>query len=381
MVQRAVRGIERIVFFGREIVENFRTKDLVMSSDETSIRVEPVFFKSADVPQENNNWLNTWEICDACSSVVKKINEEKKKECVEGAQRIGGAWRIYLTDETARVMLLSEGITLRGQQVELKEQNPFRIAPEFDMYETTRLFIRNVPLSFDNAEIEKTLRNKGVVMVNPMKYSRARDPKGKLTNFKTGDRFVDIVVPDDALPKQMSVGAFTAFLYYKEQKQAEKELECGNCMEKGHRRKECPNTVVCYNCRQPGHKKGDPECPSVPDHLEGDDAVSDARSDTSANASFDTETGHVSDDDSANKEEERSVSQMLEGALTSQATPTGKHIQSLITRYVPGSKSGSAASRSSSPASRRKMADRSPDIDQDSIKQKDKMAKKLKDKK
>ena len=266
MVLRAVRGKERIVFFGREIVENFRTKDLVMSSDETSIRVEPVFFKCAD------NWLNTWEICDACSSVVKKINDEKKKKCVEGAQRIGGVWRIYLTDETARVMLLSEGITLRGQHVELKEQNPFRIAPEFEMYEI-RLFIKNLRFSFDNAEIEKTLRNKGVVMVNPMKYSKARDPKAKLTNFKTDDRFVDIVVPDDALPKQLSVGAFTAFLYYKKQKQAEKQLECGNCMEKGHRRKECLNPVVCYNCRQPGHKKGDPECPSVPDHLEGDNVV------------------------------------------------------------------------------------------------------------
>ena len=30
-----------------------------------------------------------------------------------------------------------------------------------------------------------------------LKYVRARTPEGKLTNFMTGDRFVDIVVPDD----------------------------------------------------------------------------------------------------------------------------------------------------------------------------------------
>ena len=48
-----------------------------MSSDETNVRVKPVFFKSSDVPQENNNWLNTWEICIAASEVVKEINAEK----------------------------------------------------------------------------------------------------------------------------------------------------------------------------------------------------------------------------------------------------------------------------------------------------------------
>ena len=41
--------------------------------------------------------------------------------------------------------------------------------------------------------------------MNSMKYSRARDPDGKLTNFKTGDRFVDILVPDEPLPKKKTV--------------------------------------------------------------------------------------------------------------------------------------------------------------------------------
>ena len=67
-------------------------------------------------------------------------------------------------------------------------------------------------------------------MVNQMKYSRARDPNGMLTNFKTWDRFVYIIVPDNALTKKMPVGIFDAALFYKEQKQAVEGMECGNCM-------------------------------------------------------------------------------------------------------------------------------------------------------
>ena len=69
-----------------------------------------------------------------------------EKENIEGAQRIGGLWRVYLKDETARVKLLCQGITLRGQQVELKREKPL---PYWYVilrtYETTRLFIINVP--------------------------------------------------------------------------------------------------------------------------------------------------------------------------------------------------------------------------------------------
>ena len=41
---------------------------------------------------------------------------------VKGAQRIGGLWRIYLTDEEAGVSLLATGMNLRGQQISLKNR-------------------------------------------------------------------------------------------------------------------------------------------------------------------------------------------------------------------------------------------------------------------
>ena len=357
-----------------------------MASGSPSIRVEPVFFKNSDVPHENNQWLGTYEICKACSLVV---NTEKNKDLIDGAQKIGDLWRVYLKDEVARIKLLSQGITLRGQQVELKDKNPFVIIG-FEGVETTRLFIRNVPLSFDNSEIEDALKSKGVQLVNSMKYSRARDPDGKLTNFKTGDRFVDILVPDEPLPKKLSVGIFTASLYHKEQKHSMGDIECGNCMLKGHVRKDCPNETVCYECRTAGHKKGDPECPSVQGNIIDD---TDANSHTSVNHENESEESE-SEDENEDKDE-RTVSQMLKGALTAEESnsnqtkepvtpkPSGqktenKEKQCLMTSFVSGSlQPGQPGSRSGSPAGRRKLADRSPDIDMDSSqKQKDKKTKK-----
>ena len=124
-----------------------------MESAGTSVRVEPVFFKNSDVPQANNKWLGIYEMCMACSSVVKKDH-------VAAAQKIGDLWRIYLNDDTVRVTLLSQGINLRGQKVDLKDKNPF-LTIGYEDVNTTRLFIRNIPLSFDNLGIEIALDNLG----------------------------------------------------------------------------------------------------------------------------------------------------------------------------------------------------------------------------
>ena len=221
--------------------------------NEKAERVEPVFFLNNEVKQENDKWLTTLEVCMAVCEVVEN------DIYIEGAQRIGGLWRIYLTDQNTRISLLSTGISLRGIQITLKDRNPF-LNQGYSTVETTRVFVRNIPMSYDNTEIEKALKNAGASFLGPMKYARARTPAGKLTNFKTGDRFVDIELPTTPLPKKLSIGWFTASIYHKEQKQIQDEIECGNCRQKGHIRKDCKNEPVCFECMKPGHKKGDLAC-------------------------------------------------------------------------------------------------------------------------
>ena len=136
----------------------------------------------------------------------------------------------------------SSGISLWGLHISLKDKNPFLISWKEGM-ESTHLYVRNIPLSFDNDEITNELKSMGVEMIGSLKYVRARTLQDKLTNFKTGDRFVEIVVPPEPLPppppkkKKKSVGIFTASLYRKEQKQKIEEIECRNYRKKGQTRK------------------------------------------------------------------------------------------------------------------------------------------------
>ena len=162
-------------------------------------RMKPVFLLNSDVDQENGNYLDTWEICTSVSEIVSGGSK-----AIDGAQRIGGVWRIYLkssADPADRILLLSSGINLRGVRVTLKDRNPFLISGRQNV-ESTRLYVRNIPLSFDKETIKNELKSMGVEMLSELKYARARTPQGQFTNFKTGDRFDEIVVPTDPLPKK-----------------------------------------------------------------------------------------------------------------------------------------------------------------------------------
>ena len=147
---------------------------------------------------------------------------------------------------------------------------------------------------------------------------------------------------------------------------------------KAHLRKDCPNNIVCYQCRNAGHKRGDPECPSV---IENEaEALDDGKeNDIVENDDVYSENGHESEEET--DKEERRVSQMLKEALTaaegsksSQAKelappPQKKNsaqtlMDAFVSSNVQTSKSGSRT-MSCSPAGRRKIADRSPDIDFD----------------
>ena len=112
--------------------------------------VEPLFFLNNEAEQEQK-WLNTREVCLAICSVVTVETH------VEGAQHIGGLWRIYLTNSNTRTQLLCTGFNLRGIQINLKDKNPFLRALVREDIETRRVYVRKIPLSFDNGEIEKSI--------------------------------------------------------------------------------------------------------------------------------------------------------------------------------------------------------------------------------
>ena len=86
------------------------------TGDEVSLKkIEPLFLINSEVDQ-NDNFLDTYEICKAATAVVGN------EKLINGAQRIGGLWRVYFNDELARAQVLCTGISLRDTQATLKDK-------------------------------------------------------------------------------------------------------------------------------------------------------------------------------------------------------------------------------------------------------------------
>jgi hypothetical protein len=218
--------------------------------------VKPVFIRSRDLPWDEEDRITTREICGEAENVVGHGT-------MEGAQRIGGLWRVYPKTQAARMQLLVSGLSIRKNCVRFSDENPFLVkdsASPGGTVETTKVYISNIPISFANTEIEEKLVSMNCKLVSKMIDEYDRDTKtGKLTRWKTGRRFVFIAIPPLPLPAQIIMGAFTARLYHREQKTTNTPT-CGNCLQSGHKKHECKSDIVCRTCQKSGHKSGDALC-------------------------------------------------------------------------------------------------------------------------
>ena len=199
-------------------------------------------------------------------------------------------------------------------------------------------------------------------MISPIKYERARTKEGKLTNFKTGDRFVDVVIPSEPCQKKVQIGIWNASIYHKEQKQIKNDLECGNCKGKGH-------ITVGYDCLQSGHIKGSPLYP-VTEQMDMDGEESE---DTDDSEDSQTETA---DNETAGKD---SSSKNKKQVTSDEAKASTQNVgqQPLISHLFRGKENSPVGSPIGSPCARR-MGDRSPDDIPNAPKQRKKKNKQLK---
>ena len=125
---------------------------------------KPVFDKARDLLQEDNRYTVTG-ICWACEDVAGY-------KSMDGAQRIGGLWRLYPANREARVQLLLEGISLRRVHVTLLDTNPFLIVGNNGQeIPTIRVTVSDIPLSYNNADIEAVLNKIAVSWCHPSAMS------------------------------------------------------------------------------------------------------------------------------------------------------------------------------------------------------------------
>ena len=116
-----------------------------MAASDTE-HVAPVYGTASSLPAAEEKRYSVNELC----SVAEKTAGIRS---MEGAQWIGGLWRLYPPNNDARVALLTKGIVLRGVCVTPRDNNPFIVTDDRgNERETpaTKLTIGNVPIFFSN---------------------------------------------------------------------------------------------------------------------------------------------------------------------------------------------------------------------------------------
>ena len=190
--------------------------------------VEPLFIKDKDISAKD---ISPYDICKALETVIRG-------NAIDGAQKIGGVWRLYFKDRDSRTnVLLKKSLVIVGKEIPLYDQNPFSTKQINPDDKKDKLTIKNIPLSVSNEEIQKMLESKNVKLASPVKYSYIRDETGSLTTYRNGDRFVYCEPFDPPLPVKQKVGDFHCLVF--------------------HHGKD---TRQCRVCQQPGHKPGDEKC-------------------------------------------------------------------------------------------------------------------------
>ena len=127
---------------------------------------------------------------------------------------------------------------MRGVQVTVKDKNPYLVRSLDGKEEetpATKVIVGNVPISFSDQEILKSVQELGCTLRSKLILERDRDEKGKLTHWLTGRRIIYVSVPREPLPKFIQVGPFKASVYHREQRNFLRETaaDCRNCLQKG----------------------------------------------------------------------------------------------------------------------------------------------------
>jgi len=207
----------------------------------------PVFCKARDVGN-----VSSVDLCQAMAAVVGK-------ERVLGAQKIRGVWRLYISSEEARVELIAQGLEINAVSVVLYPENPYS-QRSGEKKETIKITVKDIPLSYSNDEVESLLKSLGAKLEGSVQYSKARDSKGKLTDFLNGDRFVFADKQHllaHPLKRFAICGLFECRIFHGGQVD---DRVCSNCQKTGHTYRNCQLPEACMVCKEANHTAGSPVC-------------------------------------------------------------------------------------------------------------------------
>ena len=202
-----------------------------MADQNQNITVEPIFLKEEDMPEADIAPL----------TVVRAITLVVSPQGVDGAQKIGKLWKIYMKTLRHRIDLLAmKTVRIQAKRVPMYDQNPYKTNQGSPEDRKDKITIKGLPISVSSQGIQNMLESKGVVLSSWIMYAHMRDENGGLTEFKNGDRFFYCEPLPNSIPRQQKVCGFYCSVYH-------------------HGR---DNARACKSCARVGHKSGDSECPA-----------------------------------------------------------------------------------------------------------------------
>ena len=120
----------------------------------------------------------------------------------KGVQIDRDLWRIYTADNTSRINLLSNGLTIKGQYIQLFGDNPYASGITNPDEVVLKISIKGLPLSVDNQAIKDMIVQQGAEPTCEIRYGRIRNPETKqMTAIFNGDRYVYVKPLDKQTPK------------------------------------------------------------------------------------------------------------------------------------------------------------------------------------
>lgn len=219
--------------------------------------ISPVFFLHSHLGLDKSKHIAGYEVIKNIQAVVDK------EDIIDGIQRIGGLWRLYIADGDEKIKLLSEGFTYNGIAVSVMAENPFlrKQNEQEERQRGTKVIVQNVPLSIPNTDVEEMLKQFDVKMLSNIAYEYEKDDNRQLTKIKNGNRSVYMDterLEATPLPRFSLCGNWRCRIQYRGQPMEIKY--CYRCHREGHISRDCRNQRACSVCHKEGHLEGSEDC-------------------------------------------------------------------------------------------------------------------------
>ena len=111
--------------------------------------VNHLYIRHSDLGLALNEKLEDYQLCDEIVKVIDKAD-------LQGAQRVGKFWRIFIYTDKARAVLYTNHFEFNGKTVHVHERNPFLCNNPRDQPDKprTKVMIHNLPLTINNDKIK-----------------------------------------------------------------------------------------------------------------------------------------------------------------------------------------------------------------------------------